>query len=428
MTEKNVLVFPAGTEIAFEIHSALKYSKFIKLFGGTSVDCHADFLFENCIDGFPYIGEDGFVNYLNAVIEKYNIDFIYPAHDSVLLELTKRKNEIKAQVVTSSLETVEICRSKNRTYEYLEGESYIPVVYKTAEKVKQYPVFIKPSVGQGSEGARRIDTADELKEALKEDAEYAICEYLPGEEYTADCFTDRRGELLTVKFRRRERIRAGIAVRTKIIPLDERIMEIAVNINSHFSFNGAWFFQVKKNLAGEYRLMEISPRIPGTMGISRNLGINFPLLTLYNIWGYDVSILDNKNDIILDRAFISRFKTNVEYENIYIDFDDTIIINGKVNIQLMMFLYQSLNKGKRIFLLTKHGNDIHESLLKHSISEKMFRKIIHISADSDKSQYISERSSIFIDDSFAERRNVSEKCGIPVFDLDMVESLLDWRM
>ena len=29
---KNVLVFPAGTEIALEIHDALKFSKFVRLF------------------------------------------------------------------------------------------------------------------------------------------------------------------------------------------------------------------------------------------------------------------------------------------------------------------------------------------------------------------------------------------------------------
>ena len=34
--KKNVLVFPAGTEIAFEIHQALRYSKFVRLFGATA--------------------------------------------------------------------------------------------------------------------------------------------------------------------------------------------------------------------------------------------------------------------------------------------------------------------------------------------------------------------------------------------------------
>ena len=33
MNKKKVLIFPAGTEIAFEIQNSLKYSKFIELYG-----------------------------------------------------------------------------------------------------------------------------------------------------------------------------------------------------------------------------------------------------------------------------------------------------------------------------------------------------------------------------------------------------------
>ena len=38
------------------------------------------------------------------------------------------------------------------------------------------------------------------------------------------------------------------------------------------------------------------------------------------------------------------------------------------------------------------------------------------------------RQAIFIDDSFAERRKVHQTLGIAVFDVDMVESLIDWRV
>lgn len=93
--------------------------------------------------------------------------------------------------------------------------------------------------------------------------------------------------------------------------------------------------------------MEISPRIPGTMGTSRNLGINFPLLTLYNMWGENVYILNNDYNILLDRSFISRFKIDINYDTLYVDFDDTIIVKDKVNEILIMLLYQMRNKRKK---------------------------------------------------------------------------------
>ena len=45
MIPKKVLIFPAGTEIAFEIQNALKYSKFVELYGINSTSCHAEFVF-----------------------------------------------------------------------------------------------------------------------------------------------------------------------------------------------------------------------------------------------------------------------------------------------------------------------------------------------------------------------------------------------
>ena len=389
---KNILVFPAGTEIAFEIHDALKNSKFVRLFGATSVPCHAEFVFQTCVTGLPFVDDPALIPALNRVIDAYGIDYVY----------------------------------KTRTYRFLSGAPYLPAFYGSPDEIPGYPVFIKPAVGQGSQGARIIRDRSHLEEALSEGQEYTICEYLPGEELTVDCFTDRHGSLLVVSPRSRERIRAGIAVRSRNLPLTEDLQSIAEDINRRLSFNGAWFFQVKKNAAGQFRLLEIAPRIAGTMGLTRNLGINMPLLTLYNFWGIDVSLIPNREDLLLDRAFISRFRTDISYSSVYVDFDDTLIVRGKVNAFLMMFLYQAFNQGKRLCLLTRHSTDIFSDLEKACIPASLFSEIIRLDEAGAKTDYIAP-DSIFIDDSFSERKRVRDALGIPVFDLDMVESLIDWR-
>ena len=428
MDKKKILIFPAGTEIAFEIQNSLKYSKFVELYGANSMPSHAEFVFKYCVTNLPFEKDPGFIDALNRVIDYYSIDYVYPAHDSACLTLTKEQAKIHAKVVTSPLETVEICRSKKKTYDFFEGVTFLPKVYHTIAEITSFPVFIKPSVGQGSLNARIIDSAEELKRAIDDGNEYVVSEYLPGDEYTVDCFTDRYGKLRACHLRLRERIKAGISVRSSLLLTDNTILKIAEEINSKLVFNGAWFFQVKKNSTGEYCLMEISPRIPGTMGVSRNLGINYPLLTLFNIWGIDVDIIDNGSEITLDRAFISRYRTNVKYNKVYMDFDDTLYIHDKVNIQMISFLYQCANQSIPVILITKHSKDIHESLKKLKISEELFFDIIQLEQMEDKCRYIKGKDSILIDDSFAERKRVRERLGIPVFDIDMVESLIDWRM
>ena len=428
MIKQKVLIFPAGTEIAFEIQNALKFSKFVELYGCSSVPCHAEFVFKNYIEGVPFPGDPGLADALNKVIDEYGIDLIYPAHDSACLALTQEQDKLHARVVTSPLETVEICRSKSKTYEFFEGEDFLPGTFPSPDAVTAYPVFCKPAVGQGSEGAKKVSSREELDLLLSGDEQYVICEYLPGDEYTVDCFTDRNGKLRSSIIRRRERIRAGIAVRSRIIPMEDQVRTIAEKINSKLVFSGAWFFQLKRNSSGEYRLLEISPRIPGTMGTTRNLGINYPMLTIFDMLGYDVDIINNGQDILLDRAFISRYQTSVRYSKVYMDFDDTLYLEDKVNIMALSFVYQCFNNGIPVILLTKHAKDIYDSLERFKISKDLFKEIIHIPNDRDKSEYIDAEGAIFIDDSFAERKNIHEKLNIPVYDLDMIESLIDWRM
>jgi len=426
----NVLVFPAGSEIGLEINNALKYSKIINVYGGSSVNDHADYVYSRMIHGIPYYSDNNFISILNSIIDQYHINFIYPALDTVQLFLTEHAEEVHATIITSDSNTIQICRSKAKTYKFFSNYSFVPFLYSTISEIDKYPVFVKPSIGCSAIGAIRIDTKADLDLYLSENKdEIVIAEYLPGEEYTIDCFTDRNQKLQIIKPRIRSRVKCGISVHSKEIPLDSQIEYIAETINSNLHFNGAWFFQIKKDILGNYKLMEISARIPGTMGLSRNCGVNFPLLTLYNFMGVDVSLLDNKYDIEVDRAFISRYSLFIEYTSIYLDLDDTLILpSGKINTLLMMYLYQSVNEGKKIILLSKHIHDIYHTLRKYKISLELFDEIISVSKSANKSEYITDKKAIFIDDSFAERRDVANKLYIPVFDVDMIEALIDWRV
>jgi carbamoylphosphate synthase large subunit len=428
----NVAVFPAGTEIGLEINRALKYSTHIKLFGLSSIPDHSRCVYKNYSDEIPYYSDKSFIQKLNKFIEENRIDYIYPAHDDVQLFLTENANLIKAEIITSELDTVRLCRSKIKTYKYFSEFRFIPQFYNSNEIDKlgsiDFPIFIKPDIGQGSKGAIKLNSLEELKYAIQGNEKLVICEYLPGEEYTVDCFTDFKGKLRVCNIRNRIRIKSGISVNSKILKLDDEVSEIATIINDKLRLRGAWFFQLKKDKNGKYKLMEIAPRVSGTMGLSRNTGTNYPLLSIFDKMGTEIKIIKNSYDIEVDRALFSRFITNLNYDSIYIDLDDTLIIDNKVNNYLMMFVYQSLNQGKKIYLLTKHENDVYNTLEKYRISKNIFDKIFHLSKEEHKSNYIEDSNSIFIDDSFSERYDVSTKTKIAVFDSSEIESLIDWRL
>lgn len=146
---KNILVFPCGSEIGLEINNALKYEKSITLFGAASTNDHGRMVYKNYIE-LPYLTDKCFVEKLKNVIKEYDIDYIFPAHDSVVLELSKIADQLDAQIITSEYKTCDICRSKKKTYDFFQNSSFIPRVYNEADKVETFPVFLKPDVGQGS--------------------------------------------------------------------------------------------------------------------------------------------------------------------------------------------------------------------------------------------------------------------------------------
>ncbi|MEC2197331.1 ATP-grasp domain-containing protein [Bacillus subtilis] len=424
---KNVLIFPCGSEIGLEIHNALKYVKGLTLYGGSSIKDHGTYVYKNYIGDFPNIDAEDFIDFLNDMISKFDIDFIIPAHDSVVLKLAQYQNSINAIVVTSSKETCEIARSKKLTYQFFEHEDFVPKMYTQINEIDTYPVFLKPDVGQGSKGVAKANNKEELLFYKKQNKDLIVLEYLPGEEYTIDCFTDKHGSLKFAGKRVRKRIKSGISVNSVTLPLDEEVKRIARIINEKIEFRGAWFFQLKKDKNNKYKLLEIAPRIAGTMGLHRNKGINFPLLSLYDRMDYAVEITNNNFEVEVDRALINRFELNISYKRVYVDFDDTITYREKVNPMLMLFLYQCSSKGIELILITKHVYNIRETLEALKISPALFDEIIHLNKQNKKSESINnDLPAIFIDDSFAERSEIYN-FNIPVFDIDAVESLIDWR-
>lgn len=417
--KKNVLVFPCGSEIGLEVYRAVEHCKDFNLIGGNSVEDHGRFVYKNYIEDIPFVDDKDFIDKINKIIEEYNIDLIIPAHDSVVLKLAQNFDKINAIVVTSSEFACEICRSKKKTYDLFKDILPIPAIYKLNEvEEKDFPLFLKPDVGQGAKGTKKVNNLNELQNNYQTD--HLILEYLPGDEYTIDCFTNYKGELMYCSGRIRSRISNGISVNCKEVK-DECFIELANKINNKLKMNGAWFFQLKRRKNGELVLMEIATRIAGTMEFQRGYGVNLALMSLYNALLIDISILKNNYKLEFDRALAGAFKIDIDYDTVYIDFDDTIILDKKVNINAIAFLYKCLNQNKKIILLTRHRQNILETLEEYKIGN-IFDDIINV-GEKDKSYYIKEEKAIFIDDSFRERKDVYEKRQIPVFDIDMLNFL-----
>jgi hypothetical protein len=286
-------------------------------------------------------------------------------------------------------------------------------------------VFVKPDAAQGSQGAMLVRDAAALDRAVAGGSDL-IMEYLPGEELTVDCFSDRDQGLLFARGRPRLRTRAGISMSSRTIGDDPIVQGLAEAIDAHLDLHGAWFFQLRADAAGRLRLLEVAPRPAGTSALHRVTGVNFALLSIYEQLRLPVRISPNAMSVELDRALVNRYRHDLRYGTVYVDLDDTLIVRDAVHTGLVAFLYQCLNTGHPLVLLTRHRGDLEQTLARFRL-HGLWDRVVHVADDEAKAEFIAGADAILIDDSFRERAEAHERRGIATFDASMIEMLLDDR-
>lgn len=419
-----MLIFPGGTEVGLELRASLATCKGIELVSaGLDVSNHAPFAFARH-HLLPSVHSSDWLTPLNELLQREEIDYVFPAYDDVVLALAEARPQLaRACLVSSPARTSRICRSKSSTYQHLAGRLPLPRRYTDPSEAVDFPVFVKPDQGQGSQRARAVTSRAELERALASQPDLIVLEHLPGPEYTIDCLSDRAAGLLFVGARRRVRTRAGISMASEPVE-DPRFRQLAEAIAGALEFHGAWFFQVKERADGELTLLEVAPRIAGTSSLHRASGVNFALLSLYEQDRVSLRLLPQA-PAPLDRALVNRFRYARRFRRAYVDLDDTLILAGAVHPPLVALLYQFLNRGVELVLLTRHRGDLQATLARHRLGQ-LFDRVVHLGPNEPKSAHV-EGDAIFIDDSFRERLEVAEAKGIPTFDLSMLELLRETR-
>jgi hypothetical protein len=421
-----VLIFPAGAEIGLEIFNSLKYSHHVDVFGASGKSDHASFVYpeDRYFESDFYVDRPDFIDRFNALLRALKIEFIYPTHDTVACFLAENQALLAARVLTSCAETNRIARYKTLTYKRFAPFSFCPQVFPPPFRGISFPVFLKPDDGQGGKGTHVAECHQDFDFYRSKNPSLLVTEFLPGEELSVGCFTDFNGKLLFVGPRTRERIQMGISFRSSSVELTDEIMQIAQDINASVALDGAWFFQVKQDYKGRFKLLEFAPRQSSTMGLYRHAGVNFALLTLFNGLRIPVRVIPNQYALQLDRCLHNRFKASLRFDRVYIDFDETMVTDRRVHEQVMAFVYQCRNHAIPVVLLTKHRHDLAVTLHECGISENLFESITQLSDSQDKRDFINPKGAIFIDNYWRDRYAVKEKFGIPVFDVDAVECLL----
>lgn len=414
--KKRVLVLNCGSLAATDMNMALKDNPEFEIWGASIYKNHGIYVYKNYIDDIPNIKDPDFIKILNEKIKEYNFKFIISTHEDMVLFLQENKDKINATIVSSNYDTALLCRYKSKTYEKMKNYNFIPKTFQKQE-VNDFPVFIKKDNDQGGRHAYKVENLKEL-DLYTQEENMIICEYLPGEEVTIDCFTNKNRELLFCNPRAADRMLAGIDVHARRIELTDEIKYIADSLNKEIEFRGFWFFQIKKDINGKFKLLEISTRLPGAFSLSRCLDVNLPVMALKDFDGQDLEITYNDVKIEADKQFFGKYFLDIEYQKVFIDFESCFKNIEKINSFLMMFLYQCTNKEIELNLIGDN-EEIEKYLADKKIDKRLFNNIINDVDLIDNGIFISNNDNL--------KNSLRKNKKIYCFSSNIIEALIDWR-
>ena len=168
---------------------------------------------------------------------------------------------------------------------------------RAAEEVG-FPALIKPDFSVGARGITRVDSVAELKEkypAVKEKfGECTLQELIDNKDYYYNVmlYRNREGRILAhtiIKIVRMYPIEAGSSTCCVSIE-DDKLLAICEYCLKKLDWVGMADFDVlQRKDNGEYKIIEINPRVPASLRAAQISGVNFPEIIALDAMGEAVS-------------------------------------------------------------------------------------------------------------------------------------------
>lgn len=157
----------------------------------------------------------------------------------------------------------------------------------TLEEAAEYcgfPSLIKPNIASGARGITQINSLDDLRQAYPEiQKDFGSCtlqEYIPqtGSQYKCQMFRDRVGNIYGATVQKKYRyfpVTGGSTTCNEIVNVPE-IVESSRKILDELNWDGfADFDYIEDERDGQYKIMEINPRVPACIRSCFDAGVDF---------------------------------------------------------------------------------------------------------------------------------------------------------
>jgi carbamoyl-phosphate synthase large subunit len=231
-----------------------------------------------------------FVQALIDLCKLHSIDVVVPTVDTELIKVSRAREEFEAvgaRVAIGSPLSLTWCLNKALLMAACSSTGAVPkwAVLDDAFDPDEFdfPLVVKPVSGSGGRGVRIVETPEAL-EAIPRSNQLLVQEYLPGEELSVDVFAREDGHVIAAVPRVRMKVDSGVAVTAKTVH-DAEVEKMAIAIAKVVGITGIANIQLRRNREGAPRLLEINPRLPGSMPLTVAAGVDMPRMLLESALG-----------------------------------------------------------------------------------------------------------------------------------------------
>jgi predicted ATP-grasp superfamily ATP-dependent carboligase len=242
-----------------------------------------------------------FVDEVVAFVRAHGVRLVLPSGDATIAILApnrQRFTELGCAIHVAPDDALEIATDKMRTLEVAAklGIEYPKSVtvrgvedLRAAEAQFGYPFVVKPSISWTGQVAERVHPTEVIneEEAVKATDSYLLtgCEVIAqqlasGDRISISFFIDK-GEVLAYAACTALRTTpplGGVSVQRVSIPLSDELLKASENLVLTVGLEGAVEVEYRCDAKGNPLLMEINPRLAGTLENAMHTGVNFPLM------------------------------------------------------------------------------------------------------------------------------------------------------
>ena len=241
----------------------------------------------------PMGREPHFVDRLFDACQRHDIDLLVPTVDAELLPIARERTRFESagiRVLIPRQGALETCLDKLVLMEAAMRSIPVADFARFDESFQPeafgFPFVVKPRRGSGSRGVRIVHDHADLA-GVPRDGSYLVQAYLPGTEYSVDCFASRDGRQRHVRPRTRLKVDSGVAV-CSVTATHPEIERRATRLLNALGLHGVVNLQFREDPAGHPQLLEINPRVPGTISLTVAAGANMPLMAVCDALGWDI--------------------------------------------------------------------------------------------------------------------------------------------